>query len=232
MPVTSSSWTVVEPKLPALTFTYSFGSGIANALAFAVPDGLVVVSPPAKPADRVFTELESRGPIRALVAPNAFHHMGLAAWKKRYPDAHVFAPAQSIARIQKQSRHTGIRPLADAAGLLGDRVELIDMPHYKTGEVLVRWSIDGGSAWYLTDVMMNITKPIKGLFGMVFRWTRSTPGFRRNAINTTFMVKDRRALYAWLMDEAQKRPPKLIVMCHGDHLTPADPVGAVRAALA
>ena len=27
----TSSWTVVEPSLPALTYTYVFGCGIANA---------------------------------------------------------------------------------------------------------------------------------------------------------------------------------------------------------
>ena len=34
---------------------------------------------------------------------------------------------------------TGIRPVADSEPMLGDGVEIIDMPCYKTGEVLVRW---------------------------------------------------------------------------------------------
>jgi hypothetical protein len=190
------------------------------------------VSPPCKPADHAIAELEARGKVRALVAPNAFHHMGLGPWRERYPDAPIFAPAQSIARIEKQSKITGIKPLADAAKILGTRIELLDMPHYKTGEVLVRWPIEGGWAWYMTDVAMNITQPIPGLFGTIFRWTRSTPGFRRNAIAGLFMVKDKRALYAWLADQAEKAPPKILVMCHGDAITPADPVAEVRAALA
>ena len=229
----TSTWTVVEPSLPALTHTYSFGPGIANTLAFAGADGgMVVVSPSCNPSDALFADLESRGPVRALVAPNAFHHLGLGPWKARYPDAPIFAPAQSVARIEKQSKLSGIRPLAEAAKIAGDRVELVDMPHYKTGEVLVRWPIEGGWAWYLTDVAMNLTQRVDGLFGMIFRWTRSTPGFRRNAIAGMFMIKDKRALYTWLAEQAEKTPPKLLVMCHGEHLRPADPVAEVLAALA
>jgi hypothetical protein len=230
--MSTPSWIVVEPSLPALTYTYSFGPGLANALALTVDGGFVVVSPPSKPAENAFIELEQRGPIRALIAPNAFHHMGLGSWKERYPDAPIFAPAQSIERIEKQSKLTAIRPLAEASKLVGDRIELVDMPYYKTGEVLIRWRVDGGWAWYMTDVAMNITQPLKGLFGMIFRWTKSTPGFRRNALAGAFMVKDKRALYAWLAAQAEKTAPKLLVMCHGEHVHPVDPVAEVRAALA
>jgi hypothetical protein len=190
------------------------------------------VSPPSKPVEATFTEIERHGKIRALIAPNAFHHMGLPSWRRRYPDAHVFAPEQSIARVEDHAKIRGIRPIAEAGGALGGPVELVDMPHYRTGEVLIRWPIEGGFAWYLTDVAMNITKPMKGLVGMVFRLTKSTPGFRRNGVGGRLMIKDRRALYAWLVEQAERTPPKLIVMCHGDHVRPADPVAEVRAALA
>jgi hypothetical protein len=227
-----SSWTIVDPSLPALTFTYSFGPGTANALALVVNGGVVVVSPPCTPPENAFTELEAHGPLRALIAPNAFHLMGLRAWRERYPDVPIFAPPQSIARLEKQSKLTGIRPLAEAASLIGDRVQLVDMPHYKTGEALVRWPIEGGWAWYLTDVAMNITVRLPGLFGVLFRLTKSTPGFRRNAFAGAFMMKNKRSMYAWLGAEAEKTPPRLLVMCHGDHIRPTDPVAEVRAALA
>lgn len=228
-----SSWTVVEPSLPALTFTYSFGPGIANALALVTGGGVVLVSPPCNPTEETFKELEAKGPLKAFVAPNAFHHMGLPAWKKRYPDVPVFAPAQSIARIGKKSGMNGLQPLADAAKLLGDGIELVDMPHYKTGEVLVRWKIAGGWAWWMCDIAMNLQREnLKGPFGLVFRWTKSGPGFRRNAIAGAFMVKDKRSLYGWIVEQAKEKPPKSLFMCHGDHVHPADPVGEVQAAFA
>jgi hypothetical protein len=229
----SSSWTIVEPSLPALTYTYKFGPGIANTLAVAgAGGGLIVVSPPCDPGESVFAELEKHGPVRALVAPNAFHHLGLPAWRARYPDVPVFAPAQSIARVEKRSGVRAIRPLAEAATLAGDRLELVDMPHYKTGEVLVRWRVDGGWAWYVTDLVFNMPKVPRGPVGLVFRWTRSAPGLRRNALAATFMVKDKRALYAWIAEQADKTPPSLVVACHGEPARLGDPKAEIRAAFA
>jgi hypothetical protein len=204
---------------------------MADALAFPVEGGVAVVSPPFKAPEASFAELEKHGKVRALIAPNAYHHMGLHAWKARYPEAPVFAPAQSIARVEKQTKLTGVRPLADAPALLGDRVELVDMPHYKTGEVLVRWRIDGGWAWYVTDVMFNFTELPKGPFGLVMKWTKSGPGLRRNALAGFFMIKDKRALYAWMAEQAEKAPPKLVLACHSASVTLPDPVAGLRAAL-
>jgi hypothetical protein len=227
-----STWTLVEPSLPAFTYTYKFGPGIANALAVPVKGGFAVVSPPCNAPDTMFTELEKHGPVRALVAPNAFHSLGLAPWKARYPDAPIFAPAQSIARLQKQTKLTGIRPLAEMQPMLGEGLEMVDMPHYKTGEVLVRWRVEGGYAWYVTDVIFNMPTLPPGPFGLVMRWTKSAPGLRRNALAGFFMVKDKRALYGWLAAEAVKTPPVLVVACHGETARPADPAAAIEAAVA
>src|SRR5262245_39418537 len=125
----STSWTTTEPTLPALTYTYNFGPGTANALALVIDGGsagsadsagsapnppagggVVLVSPPCNIPDSAFTDLEKHGPLKALVAPNAFHNMGLSPWKARYPEVPVFAPAQSIKRLEKQSKVTGILP--------------------------------------------------------------------------------------------------------------------------
>jgi hypothetical protein len=226
------SWTLVEPSLPALTYTYSFGPGFANALALVAGGGVVVVSPPCNPPESAFTGLDAHGPVRALVAPNAFHYMGLPAWKARHPGASVFAPAQSIARVEKQAKLSGIRPVAEVAELLGGRAEIVDMPHYKTGEILIRWRVEGGWAWYLTDVAMNLPMLPKNLFGTIFRWTKSGPGFRRNALASTFMIKNKRALYTWIVEQAEKTPPSLLVPCHGDVARLREPAAEVRAAFA
>src|SRR3982751_3218317 len=148
------SWKVFAARTPILTYEYSFGPGTSHALAVGGKDGLVVVSPPCRVGQGVFDDHAQYGPVRALVASNAFHHMGLPAWKARFPSASVFAPAQAIARVEKRTELHGIRPLADAASIAGLNLQLVDMPHYKTGEVLVRIKTERGDVWYLTDIVM------------------------------------------------------------------------------
>src|SRR6188508_2535070 len=97
-------WKTVEEGR-AWTFEYVINkNGVkANACAIKLRDGeLLVLTPPCDVSDADFAELEKHGRPVALVATNGFHHLGLPEWKKRYPDAKLFAPAASAARIAKK----------------------------------------------------------------------------------------------------------------------------------
>jgi hypothetical protein len=213
------TWTAVADDLPVLTCNYSFGPGDANALAVPGDDGFVVVSPPCNAPESTYAELEKRGKVRALVASNAFHNMGIAPWKARFPDAKVYAPAQAVARVKKKSGVSDIEPLAEAAAVSGADLELIDMPHYKTGEVLVRLKHGAHVVWYVTDVIMNMPAlPPKFPFKQIFKWTGSAPGLRPNGVASKFMIKDKSSLYRWLRAETDKLPPTVLVASHGNHV--------------
>ena len=223
------SWKVFDAAAPILTYDYSFGPGIARALAVGCSSGLVVVSPPCRVEPGVLDELAQRAPVCALVASNAYHHLGLPQWKARFPDAAIFAPAQAITRVEKHTKLGGIRPLADAASLTGPRLELVDMPHYKTGEVLVRIATDRGAVWYVTDIIMNLPvlpkNPIvKGMF-----WASgSAPGLKFNNVAPLFMMKDKQAVRRWFADEFRKAQPKWLITAHGDDVDFAANPGAAR----
>jgi hypothetical protein len=213
----TNGWRAFEETLPILTCTYSFGPGEANALAVGIDGGLMVVTPPRRAGEGAFEALARYGPVRALVAPNAFHHMGLAEWHARFPQAAVFAPAQAVQRVQRQSGVPGIRPVAEAAALLGPHVDVVDMPHYKTGVVLVRVRSPRGLVWFVTDVVLNLPRlPDHPVPRLLFRFSRSAPGLRFNNIAPLFMVQDKAALKRWLAKEAAAGPPSWLLPCHGD----------------
>ncbi|TMH36193.1 MAG: hypothetical protein E6H66_05775 [Betaproteobacteria bacterium] len=210
-------WKVFDSQIPILTCEYSFGPGSATALAVGGSGGLVVVSPPCRVSEAVFDDLSSHGAVRALVASNAFHYLGMANWKAHFPDAALFAPAQSIARVEKHSRLSGIRPLAEATAITCPGVDLIDMPHYKTGEALVRIRTDRGIVWYVTDVIMNLPSlPSNPIIRTMFRMSRSAPGLKFNNIAPLFMMADKTAVRRWLADEFRKAPPRWLIAAHGD----------------
>jgi hypothetical protein len=91
------------------------------------------------------------------------------------------------------------------------------MPHYKTGEVLVRYKNGDQLVWYVTDVIMNLKElPPKFPFNLMFKWTKSAPGLRPSGIAAMFMVKDKASLYRWIRAELDAHPPTALVPCHGD----------------
>jgi hypothetical protein len=218
MPNDDGKWTPVSNDFPGvLTCGYRFGPGHGFALAAPCDGGLAIVSAPCRASESTFADIEKHGKVRAIVASNAFHNMGIAEWHARFPDARLFAPAQSIARVEKKSGVSGVKPIADAASLCGPELELIDMPHYKSGEVLVRITHGKNVLWYVTDVILNMSQlPGAFPFKYLFKWTNSAPGLRPNGVASKFMVKDKRALYRWLRSEIDKAPPAILVAAHGD----------------
>jgi len=217
MDTTATRWKVFDAHTPILTYEYSFGPGTSNALAVGVDGGLVVVSPPCRVSAGVFDSLSQYGTVRALVASNAFHYLGISEWKSRFPEAALFAPAQAIDRVERRTKLTGFRPLADAAAITGPRVELTDMPHYKTGEVLVRIASDKGLLWYVTDVILNLPRlPDNPVVKLLFRLSDSAPGLKLNKIAPLFMVRDKLALKRWLAAEFDRAPPAWLIAAHGD----------------
>jgi hypothetical protein len=217
MSTTPHGWQIFDADLPVLVYEYSFGPGSANALAVRGPGGVIVVSPPWRVSDAAFGDLLPYGKVVALVASNAFHHLGIPEWKRRFPDAAIYAPLQSIARVERKMRFSGVRPLEDASSIAGPRVELIDMPHYKTGEALAKLHTSRGLAWYVTDFMMNMRKlPANPIAKLVFTLSNSAPGLKFNNLTPLFMVKDKAALKRWLAQEFDEAPPQWIIPAHGD----------------
>ena len=209
-------WTVIDDTRPILTYEYSFGPGLANTLAIGVNGGLVLVSPPCNAAPEVFEVLSAYGPVVGLVASNAFHHMGLQEWHARFPDAVVAAPAQSVERVKKKTGIGRIVALADADVLRSEGVEFVDMPHFKTGEVLVRAKTAKGSYWYVTDVVMNMAKlPKNPLARLAFKIANAGPGLKFNNVAALFMMKEKAAVKSWLASEIRKAPPTMLIPCHG-----------------
>ena len=84
-------WTVDAPlKLAGVDF------GMRMTVVQIGSDGLVLISP-CPIDDALAGEIESLGTVRAVIAPNAFHHFHLIDASERYSDATCFM-AQGVAR--------------------------------------------------------------------------------------------------------------------------------------
>ena len=55
-------------------------------------DGSAWVWSPVALSDEFFNSVEAIGPVRHIVSPNKIHHLFLAEWGERWPEARVYAP--------------------------------------------------------------------------------------------------------------------------------------------
>ena len=94
-------------------------------------DGGLWLWSPIALAPALEAEARALGPVRHLVSPNKLHHLFLAAWKERFPDAEMWGTASTVARF----------PRLDFAGSLGDRAPAdwagqIDQYHFANSPFL------------------------------------------------------------------------------------------------
>lgn len=93
--------TVVVPDRIWATDRPVWFSGVrlrARTTVVRLDDGGLLIHSPAPPTDARAAELRALGPVRWLVIPNGFHHLGTPAAAACFPDARVIGPASAASK--------------------------------------------------------------------------------------------------------------------------------------
>lgn len=219
MTETDQGWTILDRSAGVLSHEYAFApNASANSFTGRLADGrLFVVSPPSKMSDAGHATLTELGGVGAVVANNGFHHLGLRAWRDRYPGARFFAPEAAIPRIRKRNLEAPeLTPLRELLPLLGPDVGVHEVADTKCGEMWCWSRISGGSAWYLSDILANMQGlPSNFLLKWLFKLSGSAPGYRVFNLALKFTVKDKRAVLRALAAAMKEVPPTIVVPAHG-----------------
>jgi hypothetical protein len=222
MKTSSKAWTVIDEDAGVFCRVYSFGPATANTMAVRLTNrDLLVVSPGCAMPAGALDELAEHGEVVALLAPNGFHHLGLPEWSKRFPKARLFASEAATRRIGK--RHAGLKlePLGELDALLPDHVHVI-APAMKDPDVFIRIDTDAGAIWFSNDVLGNSPKlPNNWLFWLLFKITRTGPGFTVNRLALKFL-RPKPEFREFILREMKEHPPRILVPGHGHVLTGDD----------
>ena len=70
----------------------------ARTTVVRLEGGSLLVHSPAPPTDALAEQLGTLGPVRWLLVPNCFHHLGTPAAAARFPQAQVVGPASALKR--------------------------------------------------------------------------------------------------------------------------------------
>jgi Domain of unknown function (DUF4336) len=94
-------WIADGPAVPFFGIPYP-----TRAAVVRLPDGGLWVWSPIRLDEGLASEVIALGPVRHLVAPNKIHHLFLAAWQERWPDALLWA-APGLRRRRPDLRFDG-----------------------------------------------------------------------------------------------------------------------------
>jgi hypothetical protein len=98
----SALTTVVADRIWSLERPVWFSGARLRARTTIVrlEDGSLLLHTPAPPSDALADELRALGPVRWLVVPNCWHHLGAPAAAARFREARLVGPASALRRNQ------------------------------------------------------------------------------------------------------------------------------------
>jgi hypothetical protein len=197
----------LEPDLWAVESDIRPGSRIRRRMMIArLADGRLVFLNAVPLGDEAMRELESWGTPAFLCVPAGYHTLDVAPFKARYPQLRILAGEGFRARVAKQVPVDGgwEQLPADA------RIRAIPIRGAR-GEMALH---AGGTLCLPGDVMMDLPH-LPGMEGFLWRILGSTGSPRVTNVAKLFVVSDRAALKAHLLELAQLPGLERLAPCHG-----------------
>jgi hypothetical protein len=200
---------------------YSWGPATANTLAVRLEDGnWLVVAPAVGSASSVLAELSRDGTVSALIAPNAYHHLGQRTWRLHFPNAISYAPDGALPRLSRKSPDVPYRPASDLIETVQPRVTFLVPEGMKSPDMLVRVSVAGSTVWWMGDLFTNnVVADQNWLLRMISPLAGSGMGYRRNSKPGMIYVRNPKAWLQSIANALDAEPPSVVVPAHGDPVT-------------
>jgi hypothetical protein len=172
---------------------------------------LLVCSPIQLSAD-LAQAVEALGPVRYFVAPNAYHHVFLARWQARFPQALCYGPGL----LRKKRQDLQLDHLLEESGTepWGPAVELRPiegMPKIHEFALFHRPS----RSLVVTDLIFNV-RDAQGMLAWVMR-IMGTHGRAASSRLLRLFIKDR-AAYTRSVQHLLDLPAERVIMAHGEVL--------------
>jgi hypothetical protein len=193
--------------------------------------GTLVHSPTWLGDDSTFARVEREGVPRVLFAPNYFHHLSLARFRARYPDAIAAAGRSALPRLAAKG-HRGLRDIAELADLLPEGTRLLPCEGLRTGESWLSFEDHCGQRTLLvSDAFFHVERPVTGFAGFFLRRMATLPGLRIGDTFRWMAIRDRSTYRRWAIDTVAREAPRRLVVSHGEDLAGDDLVDRLVAVL-
>jgi Domain of unknown function (DUF4336) len=185
-----------------------------RALLVELPEGGMLAWSPVPLADALREFVEARGGARFLVAPNSFHYLGLAEWKRAFPEAEIWLAPGLPARIADVPGGCELREGAATpfAATLPHRV--LDCAR---GITEVAFFHVRSHTLLLCDSSFNLSPPPRAIDRLGARLLGIPFRFGPPLTARLLLLRDRTAVAAWI-EELCAWDFVRVVMAHGEPL--------------
>jgi predicted RNA-binding protein len=149
-PFGTDIWIAKGPILSTAGFTYPTRCAIMR-----LSDGNLVVWSPVTLTDDLKNAVDALGPVKALIAPNSFHHLFFKDWADAYPHAKCFAAPRLAKKRADIAFDATLTDMADVIWV-GELAQVIVRGNILTDEVVFFHKASGTVVF--TDILQQFDK--------------------------------------------------------------------------
>ena len=195
----------------------------ARTTVAQLSDGGLFVCSPGAIDDALAESVSKLGEVRALAAPNRFHHLYVTEWQERFPAAQVFVPA-SLPR--KRPDLAGHETHGEAAPALY-ATDIEQLPMSGISAIDETWFFHRPSKTLINnDLMHNMHADSSWIARMMWRSMGAWQRFGPSRLES-WLLSDREALKAAVL-QALDWPFERVTVAHGEVLEASDARTRVR----
>jgi len=216
-------WEPLDPEKQIWTAQYYVPGYISRSSGFLSRDKrLLLYGPGPSLIDILPPELSQTEPAPMALIPNAFHHMGVKAWRERYPQLITVAAPGALKRLQKKG-HRDIQPLDRLKKELPENISVLEPVGLGYGEVWLRVQREGEVTWIVGDAFFNYARYSKKFKSrLTQKILQAAPGLKMSSVVKYFLIKNRKEYKDWLMTQLDQDRPTTLVPVHGEILRDSD----------
>ena len=162
-----NTWHQIEGYPEILVGQYVVPNFVSNSISIKISETEYLLYSPGKSLIESWPFKDVSDIKVHIIMPNAYHFMGVKAWRERFPNNQLYATELAVSQLHSKKAfsetHT-IHRLEETRPPLPLNYKILLPPGHRAGDVWLKQSLSGASLWITCDSFLNYdrlsTQPI------------------------------------------------------------------------
>ncbi|NVK38067.1 MAG: hypothetical protein HWE18_09095 [Gammaproteobacteria bacterium] len=214
-----NTWQAVPGHPEIQVGQYIVPNFVSNSIAIQCNENEYILISPGEPLIENWKQLFPPQAKLHIVFPNAYHHLGVKAWLKLFPDTQLYASKLAISQLHKKGfENTSILALEVNPPPLPNDFYLRFPPGHRAGDVWVgKHSKESGDLWITCDSVLNYARVSnQPIARFLQKCLGAAPGLKISQVVKWFILNDRQAFKHWALQQLAQDKPTTLIPSHGE----------------